>query len=146
MKHASPGLLLAAFLWALPPTPFASAADLIIDVTNVRSSRGHVALAVCDPERFGGPDCTLVGASEAREGTTRVIVRNVPPGRWAVEAFHDENDNQQFDTNFLGLPTEGFGFSNDPRLRGKPLFEESAIDVREPRTEITLRLRNSLFE
>lgn len=134
------GLLFAA----LPGT--AMGADLVIDITNVRSSQGHIAAAVCDPESFGGANCQFTGAAEAREGTTRVIIRNVTPGLWAVAAFHDENDNMDFDRNFLGLPTEPFGFSNDPRLRGKPRFDESAIEVREPRTEITFRLKNSLFD
>jgi uncharacterized protein (DUF2141 family) len=124
----------------------ASAADLIIDVTNVRSSKGHVRLSVCDEAHFGGEGCKFDGIAEAREGFTRVIVHDVPAGRWAVQAFHDENDDEEFDTNIFGLPQEGFGFSNNPPLRGRPRYADSVIDVREPKTEISLRLRNSIFD
>jgi uncharacterized protein (DUF2141 family) len=137
--------LLACTL-ALLVSAGASAADLVVDVTNVRSSQGHVRLSVCDEAHFGGEGCAYDGVAEARQGFTRVIVRGVPAGRWAVQAFHDENDNEEFDTNIFGLPQEGFGFSNNPPLRGKPHYADSAIEVREPRTEITLRLRNSIFE
>jgi uncharacterized protein (DUF2141 family) len=136
----------ALALLALLAPLAAAAADLIVDVTNVRSSRGHVRLSVCDEAHFGGEGCKFDGVAEAREGFTRVIVHDVPAGRWAVQAFHDENDNGEFDQNFIGLPQEGFGFSNDPPLRGKPRFADSAIEVREPKTEISLRLRNSIFD
>lgn len=124
----------------------AGAADLVVDVTNVRSSRGHVRLSVCDEAHFGGEGCKYDGVAEAREGFTRVIVHDVPAGRWAVQAFHDENDNEEFDQNFLGLPQEGFGFSKDPPLRGHPRFADSVFELREPKTEITLRLRNSILD
>jgi uncharacterized protein (DUF2141 family) len=137
---------LAVALLALLVSGAASAADLIVDVTNVRSSRGHIRLSVCDEAHFGAEGCPFDGIAEAREGFTRVIVPGVPPGRWAVQGFHDENDNEEFDQNLLGLPQEGFGFSNNPPLRGKPRYAESAIDVREPKTEISLRLRNSIFD
>ncbi|GIL39362.1 DUF2141 domain-containing protein [Roseiterribacter gracilis] len=136
----------AVLLLALLVSSTASAADLVVDVTNVRSSRGHVRLSVCDEAHFGGEGCAYDGVADAREGVTRVIVHGVPAGRWAVQAFHDENDNEAFDQNFLGLPQEGFGFSNNPPLRGKPHYADSAIDVREPTTEISLRLRNSIFD
>jgi uncharacterized protein (DUF2141 family) len=137
---------IALALLALLLPAAAPAADLVVDVTNVRSSRGHVRLSVCDEANFGGEGCKLDGVAEAHEGSTRVIVHGVPAGRWAVQAFHDENDNEAFDQNFFGLPQEGFGFSNDPPLRGRPRFADSAIEVREPKTEISLRLRNSLFD
>jgi uncharacterized protein (DUF2141 family) len=59
-----------------------------------------------------------------------VIVHDVPPGIYAVVAWHDRNDNGKVDQNWLGIPQEGVGFSNDPALglRG-PRFSDSAIEV-----------------
>lgn len=45
-----------------------------------------------------------------------VSFQNVGPGAYAVAAFHDENDNGRLDT-FLGLPREGFGYSQNPPIR-----------------------------
>jgi uncharacterized protein (DUF2141 family) len=136
-------LLVAAVL--LGPA-VASAADLVIEVSNVRNTRGHVRLSVCDAAHFGGQGCAFDGQAPARPGVTRIVVHGVPAGRWAVQAFHDENDDDVFDTDFLGLPEEGFGYSNDPPLRGRPRFEPSAFDVRESSTEISFRLRYSIFD
>lgn len=38
---------------------------------------------------------------------------SIPPGEYAFALFHDENDNQVLDQNFLGIPREGFAFSNN---------------------------------
>jgi len=57
---------------------------------------------------------------------------SLSPGPKAVRLFHDENSNGTLDTNFFGIPTEGYGFSNNPRSRfGEPslrdrLFEHQA--------------------
>jgi hypothetical protein len=42
-----------------------------------------------------------------------VVFSNVQPGRYAAIAFHDENGNGKPDKNFLGVPTEPYGFSNN---------------------------------
>lgn len=48
------------------------------------------------------------------------------PGTYAVALFHDENDNGMLDTNFLGIPSEGVGVSNNRRpLVGPPSFADA---------------------
>ena len=55
-----------------------------------------------------------------------------PRGQYAANAFHDENDNGELDTNLIGIPTEGYGFTNDPRTTfGPPDFEDAAVNVRD---------------
>jgi len=78
---------------------------------------------------------------EARPGTLNVTFENLPPGRYVVTAYHDENDNDEFDTNFLGLPEEGYGFSNDaPVTLGPPSFNEAAVSVRDDVGETILSM------
>ena len=51
---------------------------------------------------------------------------NLPPGIYAVGACHDENDNDHLDTNFIGLPTEGYALSNGVRaVFFRPHFHEA---------------------
>ncbi len=45
----------------------------------------------------------------------RCDFEDVPPGTYAIAAAHDENMNGKLDTNALGIPTEGYGFSNDAK-------------------------------
>ena len=48
----------------------------------------------------------------------------IEPGTYAVSVFHDENSNGKLDTNFLGIPREGVGASNDARGHmGPPKFD-----------------------
>ena len=59
-------------------------------------------------------------------------MNSLPAGRYAVKAFHDENDNGELDTNLVGIPSEGYGFANDPSTTfGPPDFEEAAVTVGE---------------
>ena len=53
----------------------------------------------------------------------------------------DENGNTQLDRNFLGIPTENYGFSRDAAGRfGPPGFDEAAIEVREGTTVAPIKL------
>ena len=106
------------------------AADLSIEVRGVRSADGRVYVAVHGPESkdtFPSGDDTVSGLREpARIGTLRFLVSDLPAGRYAVNAFHDENDNGELDTNLVGIPSEGYGFANDPSTTfGPPDFEDA---------------------
>ena len=66
----------------------------------------------------------------AQTGSIRFVVRDLPPGRYAINAFHDENGNGQLDSNIVGVPTEGYGFANDPTSTfGPPEFDAAAVDL-----------------
>jgi uncharacterized protein (DUF2141 family) len=52
----------------------------------------------------------------------------ITPGRYAVSVFHDENSNSKMDTNFMGIPREGVGASNNARGHfGPPKFDDAAF-------------------
>ena len=75
-------------------------------------------------------------------GEAKVVVRDIDPGVYAVQAFHDENGNFDLDRNFLGLPKEGMGFSNDAPMRfGPPSFDDAAIEIGAAGAATRLRLR-----
>ncbi len=66
---------------------------------------------------------------------------DLPQGLYAVSAFLDENGNRDLDTNFVGMPTESFGMSNNVRGSfGPPEFSEAAISVMQD-TKITIELK-----
>jgi uncharacterized protein (DUF2141 family) len=66
---------------------------------------------------------------------------DLPSGDYAVALFHDENGNGRIDTRF-GIPAEGVGFSNNPRLMfGPPSFARAAVALTNRTTAETVRLR-----
>ncbi len=59
-----------------------------------------------------------------------VYFKNLLPGRYVVRMFHDENNNQKLDTNFLGIPKEGWGCSNNVKPQfGPPKHEDMIFEV-----------------
>jgi uncharacterized protein (DUF2141 family) len=108
---AAAALLLAA----------ASGGTLTVRVTNVRNARGVVHLDVCREAHFLKDDCQYSGDAPAHPGETIVTVHGLPPGVYAVQAFHDENQNQKVDRALFGaIPKEGIGFSRDAPIHLSP--------------------------
>lgn len=102
-----------------------------IDLSGLRSQRG--ALHICltrKPAHF--PDCKSDPAalrSSAAASTHRLHIDHVPPGRYAIAVFHDENSNRNLD-KFAGIPKEGFAFSRNPSIKFRaPRFEEVAVEL-----------------
>lgn len=64
-------------------------------------------------------------------GIARCTFTNVPAGTYAVAVMHDENGNGKLDSNFLGIPTEGYGVSNNhTHAMSAPTWDESKFDVK----------------
>lgn len=110
------------------------AADLAVEVRGIRSADGRLYVAVHAPETkatFPAASGTIAAVQQsAHVGALRFILHDLPAGRYAVNAFHDENDNGELDTNLVGIPTEGYGFANDPDSSfGPPDFEAAAVNV-----------------
>ena len=101
-------------------TLLAEAAPLTIAVANVRNDRGVVRVAVCPKDRFLADTCPWNGVAPAHHGITEVTVSGLPPGNYAVQAFHDENNNDRVDRALFGIPREGVGFSRDARIMLSP--------------------------
>ena len=145
---AATGVTAAAALGALAglaPAP-AVAADLAIEIRGVRSDAGRVYVAVHAPregEKFPYAEGMVAAIhQQARAGDMRFVLRDLPGGRYAVNAFHDENGNGDLDANVLGIPKEGYGFANDPSTSfGPPEFEEAAVTLDDAAATAAMTLR-----
>jgi len=62
-------------------------------------------------------------------GELRVEFDGLPPGRYAIMAYHDEDGNGELNRRFGMFPTEGYGLSNNPSVSGPPAFEDSAFEL-----------------
>lgn len=122
--------------------PIAPAATLDVAVTGFRNDRGVVRVMLC-PAGAAFPDCGARGtgaSAQIADRAAHVRFAGLPPGRYAVAVFHDENGSGHLPT-LLGIPTGGFGFSANPPMRPRaPRFNECAIAVDDhAHTAIALR-------
>ena len=90
-----------------------------VAIEGLRNSNGVVALTLYpdDPARFLKPKGSLyVTKVNARAGLAQACIHVPAPGAYGLALYHDENANGKIDRNGLGIPKEGFGFSNNPRI------------------------------
>jgi len=121
------------------PGPGADAAvTLTVTVTDLRNATGTVGLALYDESAMSDfPDADPIRTDSIPADVSGVEVRfpDLPEGRYALAAIHDESGNGVLDSNDWGMPVEGFGFSNDVMGQmGPPSFESAAFSVEEDRT------------
>ncbi|HVA12629.1 MAG TPA: DUF2141 domain-containing protein [Stellaceae bacterium] len=122
---------LALALLLSPLAAAARAADLTVTVTDIDNAKGSVRAALYDSEAsFGKPPLAKAALkTNAVAGSVSFVVHDLPAGKYAVASFHDENDSGKLTTNALGVPTEGYGFSNDAQgVAGPPKFGQAAFD------------------
>jgi len=110
----------------------ARADSLVVTVRDVRSNEGDIRIALYSSAyNFLVDGRTAATQSlSARRGDVKVVFANLQPGIYAAAAFHDENRSGDFDTNFIGMPREGYGFSNGAQaVLGPPDFEEASVKL-----------------
>ena len=117
------GLLLCSFS--------AAAADLTVQVRNVKPKTGTVIVALFD-KAAGFPEPGTPAAVQVIDepgNAVTAVFRGLSADRYAVAVFQDENKNGKLDKNFLGAPIEPYGFSNDARgSMAPPSFDAAAIN------------------
>ena len=137
--------LAVLLLLALPQAGAAQSgpASLKVTVSGIKSVKGVIRLAICPPQT-GFPDCKDKAVRTASlpidRGTAHATFSGLAAGTYAVSVFHDANANGKLDT-FLGVPKEGYGFSQNPPFRPRaPKWSEAEIEVQgEASSAITIR-------
>lgn len=136
----------ALFSLRLPTAALAQSprsATLIVKITGLHSEKGQVRIAVFNtPESWLG-DHPAHSATMPVEGPSLTWkLSGIPPGDYGLAVFHDENKNGKMDKNFLGIPQEAYGFSNNMRVRlGPPQWDRSKVVVKDSATEIAIEVK-----
>ncbi len=123
----------------------ASAATIEVEITGLVSDSGDVHIALYDnPAAFPKPDGMLKETQVLiHQRQARTAFEGLPPGRYAIAVYHDENSNDDFDQGIFGIPLEDYGFSNNARVFfAPPSFEDAAFEVAEPLQRIRIRLND----
>lgn len=99
---------------------------LTIDIKGLRNDQGHVLLQLFDESEKSIRE--IKQPIENKECT--ILLADLESGRYGFKYFHDENDNQNLDTNWMGIPKEGFGFSNNAKATfGPPSFAKWVFEL-----------------
>jgi uncharacterized protein (DUF2141 family) len=89
-----------------------------------------------DPQRVAGAALRVNGDHEGG-----IVFENIPPGNYAVILLHDEDGNGRLNKNFLGIPTESYGFSNGAHgFLSPPKFKDAAFTLDGSNKTITIAL------
>jgi len=146
MNHFS-RLLTAASICLMAAIPFtnsASAGVLRVEIGGFVEITGKVMIAVFDDaEHFLSKSGGAVKKLRAKVtgAEMSVTIADLPPGQYGISIYHDENGNGELDTNFLGIPKEPYGFSNNARgFAGPRKFDATLITVTEQETTISIDL------
>ena len=116
-----------------------------VKILDIRNSTGSVACALFESP-VGFPieflhSATNVMIIKIRKAQARCDFEDIPPGTYAMAVIHDENMNGKLDTNWLGIPTEGYGFSNDAKgVVGAPSFSAASFRYDGQNIELTMSL------
>ncbi|MCY4608268.1 MAG: DUF2141 domain-containing protein [bacterium] len=122
------------------------AGELAIDVTGIRSDDGRVFLALHQDRAdvsFPDDQGAVAGAwMNAVAGTLSLVFPDLAEGHYAVSVMHDENGDGELDANLLGVPTEGYGFSNDATgFMGPPDFSDASVEIGDEPFHAVITLR-----
>jgi uncharacterized protein (DUF2141 family) len=136
-----PKIFVAAVLslWTIP----ADAATLTVIIENISKTDGHILLGLYnDADAF--PSGQRFRQERATPTVPRVTVEfaDVPPGDYAISAFHDVNDKGKIEANYLGIPIVPYGISNNARGQfGPPLFADAHFHIGEQSIVQRIELR-----
>lgn len=121
-------LLILAFLFG---TFFLHAQNSIeVEIDHFKSDKGLVLLALYNTEAsflekpYKGEKVKIAG------GKANYTFTDIPDGTYAITLVHDEDKNDELTKNFLGIPKEGYGASNDaPANFGPPKWEDAKFEI-----------------
>lgn len=99
---------------------------LEIEIAGIRNNTGNIMLQLFD----GNQKVLTQEMSPIQENKCSFSIKNLVPGKYAVRYYQDENLNEKMDTNLVGKPIEGYGFSNNVIGKfGPPPFEKWLFEI-----------------
>lgn len=108
--------------------------QLTIEIQNIEVVKGDVRIGVFNTDtKFLKEGHTFRNYKIAVENNPEtIVIDDLPKGEYAFILYHDKNGDGKMNRNFLGIPKEAFGFSNNVRPKlSKPTFEECKFSLKE---------------
>lgn len=146
-KNRWPAFFAALTFLNLPAIAFAqsSCPGIHVIIPNIINTTGNIACGVFNspegfPKKFLGSAKTVI-IKKIEKTQTQCDFSDIPPGTYAIAVIHDENMNGKLDTNWFGLPKEGYGFSNTTIDEfGAPAFSVASFQYNGKDLNLSIKL------
>jgi uncharacterized protein (DUF2141 family) len=143
-KAIGSGVALVAAFAVSGQTPAPAENVIHVDISGLRSDKGQMLCALFSsaqafPTKADKAVVRLTAKITERKATCNFT--GVAPDVYAVSVVHDENSNGKLDRNFVGMPREGVGASNDAKGHmGPPKFSAASFQYKGGRLELKIRV------
>ena len=129
-------LLLTTTIILFAAQMYAQNGKLIVRFENLKSNDGKVMVALFDgKESFAKHESTQTAALSIENNSAIWNMESLPEGQYISIAYHDENENQKIDLGIMGIPAEGYAFSNNTVSEmGPPNPDQMLFDVKSDET------------
>ncbi|MFO8128839.1 MAG: DUF2141 domain-containing protein [Bacteroidales bacterium] len=117
---------------------------MIIQVSGALSDSGNVKIALSNNKKeYASPDKAFrAGIADIDQGSATLRLDSIPYGSYAIKVFHDKNNNGILDTKLMGVPTEAYGFSNNPKASfGPAKWDKARFEFEEDGQVINILLQ-----
>ena len=145
MRFFSRKIILAVFLAAPALSGLSQQNKVTITIKNIRSDTGVIRIGIYNnPVQFPQDPvkCFTLEKTMMIEGTMEIVLIDISPGSYAISLLDDEDGNERMKYNFLRMPREGYGFSNNvkPGLKSPP-FEKCSIQIGKGNTHLNIKMQ-----
>jgi uncharacterized protein (DUF2141 family) len=104
--------------------------DLTINISGLNSNKGTLVVAIYDQKEAFLKKEFISDTVKIKNKKSVITFKNLPQGEYAVSFLHDENNNKKMDTNFFGIPKEGYGCSNNAKgFMGPPKYDDAKFQL-----------------
>ncbi|HQO10097.1 MAG TPA: DUF2141 domain-containing protein [Clostridiales bacterium] len=136
-------IILACMIAAACQTAVPDSAEVYVIISGFKSDLGYCRLLFYKSSKGfpEDPDNAFIIKSGKIVDKKAGFTFKAGLGTYAISILHDENSNEKLDKTWYGKPKEGFGISNNPKVRfGPPSFDESALLLEKGKNSITIRM------
>ena len=123
-------LLILLLSMATPLLAQTETYSITVNIENLKSDDGQVLVGLYDSEADWLSTTYMGEVARISNNSCSVVFKNVPQGTYAVSYIHDANNNGEMDANFMGIPKEDYGCSNNATgFMGPPKWEDAKFEL-----------------
>ena len=138
-------IILACLTIIISSIAYSQSNEIAININGLRSDKGNCLVYLYNNKK-GFPNDADKAINEASgsvlNGKSTILLKGIPDGEYAIGVIHDENGNGKMDANFLGMPKEGVGVSNNANGHfGSPSYEDSKFKVNQKSLKLNITIK-----